>query len=336
MMRHDMSGQSSSQRVAVDPTAATSRKSRAALASIASNVTLIALKAIAGVLTGSVAILSDAIQSSMDLLASVITFVSVRHADAPPDAGHRYGHEKLEDLSAGMEALLLLAGALVIAAEAVHRLVSGGNVKQAGVGIAIVAIAAVTNAIVSTHLRRVGRATDSAALGADAAHLRTDALVSIGILGSLIVVKATGAQWVDPVVGVVVAAVIGLTGVRILLDSARRLVDETLPEEELAAISTVVDAFLGGHVIGYHDLRARHVGKHHQVDLHLQFTADTSLQEAHRLSHLLQDEIVADLPGTTVLIHLEPEDRVRADRFADPRPAPASHGQKPAVVDSSS
>ncbi len=299
------------------PVSVPSRKSRAALLSISSNAVLITLKAIAGVLTGSVAILSDAIQSSMDLLASVITFFSVRHADEPADASHRYGHEKLEDVSAGIEALLLLAGALVIAVEAVRRLLGGGKVDQVGVGIVIVAVAASANTLVSAYLMRVGKATASSALAADAAHLRTDAYVSLGILGSLVLVKLTGAQWIDPTVGIMVAALIGVTGVQILRASGGRLIDETLPDEELKAIIDVIESSLGGAVVGYHDLRARHVGAHHQVDLHLQFSEDTSLREAHRLSHVLQDAIVARLPGTTVLVHLEPEERVRPDRFAD-------------------
>ena len=311
------------------PVTLTSRKSNAALMSIASNAALVALKAVAGVVTGSVAILSDAIQSSMDLMASVITFVSVRKADAPADAGHRYGHEKVEDLSAGIEALLLLAGAAVIAVQAIRHLIEGGRVDQIGVGLVVIAIAAAANVVVSTHLGRVGRATASAALNADAAHLRTDALVSLGVLGSLIVVKITGAEWVDSAVGLVVAAAITFTGMRILVGSGRRLIDETLPEDELAAISDVVNGFLGGQVVGYHDLRARHAGNHHQVDLHLQFTEDTSLKEAHRLSHQLQDAIVEHLPGTSVLVHLEPDDRVRPDSFADPPDGPATHAASP-------
>jgi cation diffusion facilitator family transporter len=297
------------------PPTIASRKSRAAVVSIASNTALIVIKAVAGALTGSVAILSDAIQSSMDLLASLITFFSVRKADAPPDAGHRYGHEKLEDLSAGIEALLLLAGAAVIAVQAIRRLLDGGHVEQIGVGMAVIAIAAAVNVVVSAHLGRVARLTESAALVADAAHLRTDALVSLGVLGSLVVVRVTGAEWVDPTVGIAVAGAISFTGVRILVGSGRRLIDEALPEDELEALRAVVEGFLGGQVVGYHDLRARHAGNHHQVDLHLQFTADTSLEDAHALSHRLQDAIRAELPGTTALIHLEPEGSVRPDRF---------------------
>ena len=293
-------------------------KSRAAAVSIASNSCLIVLKVAAGLVTGSVGILSDGVHSLMDLIASLIAWASVRKADAPADASHRYGHEKLEDLAAGAQALLLLVGALFIAVEAIRRLINGGVVGSIGVGIAVTGVAAAVNLIVSTYLERTGRATGSTALHATAADLRTDAVVSLGVLVSLVVVKLTGAHWLDPMVGLVVAAAISRTGARILIDASRRLADEALPPDELAALQQVVASFVGNEVVGYHDLRARHVGSNHQVDLHLQFAAGTSLERAHYVSHQLQDAIVQRLPGTTVLVHLEPEDRVRPDRFEEP------------------
>jgi cation diffusion facilitator family transporter len=296
---------------------ATPVKSRAAGVSIVSNTCLIVLKVVAGLITGSVGLLSDAIHSLMDLIASAIALASVRKADEPADASHRYGHEKVEDLSASAQALLLLLGAGFIAIEAVRRLINGGGVKSVGIGMAVAGVAAVINLFISAYLSRIGGSTGSTALGANAADLRADALVSIGVLVALVIVDATGAKWVDPAVGLIVAAVISSTGVRILLGAGRRLVDEALPSDELAALQGVIEAFPGGEVVGYHDLRARHVGTHHQVDLHLQFAAGTSLERAHLISHELQDAIVARLPGTTVLVHLEPEDRVRPDRFGD-------------------
>jgi cation diffusion facilitator family transporter len=293
-------------------------KTRAATVSIVSNSFLITIKVAAGLLTGSVGILSDAIHSLMDLIASAVAFASVRKADEPADASHRYGHQKLEDLAAGAQAFLLLLGAAFVAFEAIRRLVNGGTVTSLGVGIAVVAVAAVTNLVVSAYLARAGRATGSAALGANAADLRTDAFVSLGVLVSLVAIKITGAHWIDPVVGLLVAVAISITGIRILLDSGRRLADETLPEQELGQIRDVIGSFLGEEVVGFHDLRARHVGTQHQVDFHLQFASGTSLERAHKVSHDLQEEIVRQLPGTTVLIHLEPEHRVREDRFGDP------------------
>ena len=304
--------------------AAHGMKSRAAVTGVCSNSCLIALKLTAGIITGSVGIISDAVHSLMDLIASVIALASVRKSDIPADASHRYGHEKLEDLAAGAQALLLLLGAAFIAVEAIRRLIDGGAVLRVGIGMIVAGVAAAVNLVVSTYLRRAGRATGSAALDANGVDLRTDAIVSIGVLVSLTLVHLTGAQWIDPAVGLMVAAAISTTGVRILNDATRRLADEALPPDELAALQEVVDGFISSEVVGVHDLRARHVGSHHQVDLHMQFADGTTLRRAHQLSHMLQDAIAGRLPGTTVLIHLEPEDRVRPDRFADEHPAPTS------------
>ena len=295
-------------------------KSRAAVVSIVSNSCLIAIKLAAGLITGSVGIISDAVHSAMDLIASVIALASVRKADAPPDASHRFGHEKVEDLSAGAQALLLLGGAAFIAVEAVRRLIDGGSVDKLGFGIAVAGGAAAINLVVSTYLSRAGRATGSTALHANAADLRTDAFVSIGVLISLVLVEITHLHWSDPVLGLLVAVAISATGVRILVDASRRLADEALPPDELTALKEVVDSFVSDEVVGLHDLRARHVGSHHQVDLHMQFADSVSLRRAHYLSHQLQDAVAQRLPGTTVLVHLEPEDRVRPDRFADEHP----------------
>ncbi|HEY6523438.1 MAG TPA: cation diffusion facilitator family transporter [Solirubrobacteraceae bacterium] len=293
-------------------------KTRAAAVSIVSNSCLIVLKVAAGLITGSVGILSDAVHSLMDLIASLIAWASVRKADEPADASHRYGHEKLEDLAAGAQALLLLFGAAFIAVEAIRRLVNGGEVARLGVGIAVAGAAAAVNLVISTYLQRASLATRSNALRANAADLRTDALVSLAVMVSLVAVKITGDTWMDPVVGLVVAAAITRTGVRILIEASRRLADEALPADELAALKEVLDAFVGDEVVGYHDLRARHVGNNHQVDVHLQFASGTSLERAHYVSHQLQDAIIEHLPGTTVLVHLEPVDRVRPDRFEQP------------------
>lgn len=317
---HDSHRDAGSSRSPMPSIDASPLKVRAAMVSVASNTILIALKVAAGILTGSVGVLSDAVHSLMDLIASTISLASVRKADAPADASHRYGHEKLEDLSAGAQALLLLFGAAFIAIEAVRRLIGGGRVQSIGIGIAVAAAAAAINAAVSTYLTRTGRSTESAALHATAADLRTDAIVSLGVMVSLALVRLTGARWIDPVVGLLVAAAISATGVRILTDAGRRLADEALPDDELAILQQVIDSFITGEVVGVHDVRARHVGSRHQVDLHMQFSDGTSLRRAHYLSHQLQDAIVGRLPETTVLVHLEPEDRVRPDRFGAPQP----------------
>jgi cation diffusion facilitator family transporter len=286
-------------------------KSRAAALSIASNSALILLKVVAGAITGSVAILSEAMHSSIDLIASIVAFISVRKADEPADADHRYGHEKIENLSAAIEGMLILVGSAVIAFEAIRHLVIGSEVQRLGVGIAVVGVSAVANLTVGGIVARRARATESAALEGDAAHLRTDALTSVGVLVGLALVQVTGADWIDPIVALIVAAAIVVSGVRILTRSSRVLVDEALPTDEQRAIGEAVRAFGPRGVAGYHKLRTRRAGARRYVDLHVQFRAGTTLEDAHAIAHELQDAIRGRVRGADVLIHLEPEGNVR-------------------------
>jgi len=286
-------------------------KLRTATLSIVSNSTLILLKVIAGTLTGSVAILTEAVHSSIDLIASVVAFFSVRKAGEPADETHRYGHEKLENLAAAIEGILILVGSAVIAFEAIRRLIRGGQLQLVGVGISVVGFSMAVNLVVSGVIARTARRTDSPALEGDAAHLRTDALTSAGVLVALALVQITGAQWLDPVVALIVAASIVTTGVRLLLRSSRVLVDEALPADEVGMIRKAIEEFAGRGVVGYHELRTRRAGSRRYVDLHVQFREGTSLESAHRTAHELQEEIGSRLGDADVLIHLEPEDRVR-------------------------
>jgi cation diffusion facilitator family transporter len=286
-------------------------KTRAASLSIASNCALIMLMVVDGAIPGSVAILSDAMHSSIDLIASIVAFISVRKADEPADADHRYGHEKIENLSAAIEGMLILVGSAVIAFEAIRHLVVGTEVQRLGVGIAVVGVSAVANLTVGGIVARRARTTESAALEGDAAHLRTDALTSVGVLVGLALVQVTGADWIDPIVALVVAAAIVVSGVRILTRSSRVLVDEALPADEQRAIGEAVRAFGPRGVAGYHKLRTRRAGARRYVDLHVQFRAGTTLEDAHAIAHELQDAIRARVRGADVLIHLEPEGNVR-------------------------
>jgi cation diffusion facilitator family transporter len=286
-------------------------KVRTAALSIASNSALILMKVIAGTLTGSIAILTEAVHSSIDLVASVVAFFSVRKAGEPADESHRYGHEKLENLAAAIEGILILVGSAVIVFEAIRRLLGHGHVRLLGFGIVVVAVSIVVNLAVSAVIARNARATDSPALAGDAAHLRTDALTSAGVLVALALVSLTGAQWIDPVVALCVAAAIVVTGVRLLSRSSRVLVDEALPSDEVDAIRSVIERHADRGVVGYHELRTRRAGSRRYVDVHVQFRSGTSLEDAHRTAHELQDQIEARLGDADVLIHLEPEDRVR-------------------------
>jgi cation diffusion facilitator family transporter len=286
-------------------------KASAALLSIASNTALIALKVVAGVLTGSVAIITEALHSSIDLVAAVVAVVSNRKGEAPPDPVHPVGHAKFENVAAAFEGVLILVGAGVVAFESSRRLAEGSDVQNLGIGIAIIALTIVVNLTVSSIIARRARETTSPALAGDAAHLTTDAATSVAVLVGLALVEATGATWLDPAVALLVAVAIVVAGIQLVTRSTRVLVDETLPSDELDAIRGEIVAFGPRGVAGFHRLRARRAGANRHIDMHVQFRAGMSLEEAHAIAHELQDAIAARLERTDVLNHLEPEDRVR-------------------------
>ncbi|MGH2968438.1 MAG: cation diffusion facilitator family transporter, partial [Solirubrobacteraceae bacterium] len=155
----------------------------------------------------------------------------------------------------------------------------------------------------------------------DAAHLRTDAYTSLGVLVGLALVQWTGQEWLDPVVALIIAAAIVITGLRLVGRSWRVLVDEALPADELSAIRQAIEEFAGREVVGYHQLRTRRAGARRYVDLHVQFRAGTTLEAAHATAHALQDRIASRLRRADVLIHLEPEAMMREDPIGDAAPA---------------
>jgi len=291
-------------------------KSGAAALSIASNALLIAIKLAAGAITGSIAILTEAIHSLIDLVASVVAFVSVRKADEPADADHPYGHEKVESLAATIEGLLILVGAGIIVYEATHRLVIGATVESLGVGIAVMGFSVLANLGVSAVLARQARAYESPALEGDAAHLRTDAMTSAGVLVGLGVVQITGDAAFDSITALIVAGAIVTAGLRIVRRSSGVLVDEALPGEEMDRIEAAIAAARTPEVAGYHKLRARRAGSRRYIDLHVQYRSGTSLERAHELAHAMRDEIESTISGAEVLIHVEPESSLQSPDHA--------------------
>ncbi|HET8638994.1 MAG TPA: cation diffusion facilitator family transporter [Solirubrobacterales bacterium] len=291
-------------------------KSGAAALSIASNSFLIAIKLVAGVITGSIAIITEAIHSLIDLVASVIAFVSVRKADEPADADHPYGHEKVESLAATIEGMLILIGAGIIIYEATRRLAIGAEIETVPLGLAVMAFSTVANFAVSAVLSRRASEHDSPALAGDAAHLRTDALTSLGVFIGLLAVQVTGAAAFDSITALIVAAVIVVTGLRIIWSSSGVLVDEALPAEEMDRIEAAIAAARTEEVAGYHKLRARQAGSRRYIDLHVQYRSGTSLERAHELAHRMRAEIEAAIHGAEVLIHAEPETSLRDPKRA--------------------
>jgi len=235
-------------------------KAGAATVSVVSNSLLVAAKIAAGAITGSIAIITEAMHSSIDLIASVVALVSVRKADEPPDPEHTYGHAKAENLAAAIEGMLILIGAGIIIFEATRRLATGAEVENLGVGIAVIAASAVANLGVSRYLRQRAREHRSPALEGDAAHLRADVLTSVGVLVGLGLVEITGIDAFDSIAALAVAAAIVFAGLRILTGSSRVLLDEAPPPEELDRIEAAIAAARPPEMVGYHKLRARRAG----------------------------------------------------------------------------
>jgi cation diffusion facilitator family transporter len=303
----------------------TRSKSGAAGLSIASNSLLIAIKIAAGAITGSIAMITEAIHSSIDLMASVVAFISVRKAAEPADADHPYGHEKVENLAAVIEGMLIVVGAGVIVFEASRRLVDPPDgIDVLGVGIAVAAFSMVANVGVSTFLYRRARELRSPALEGDAAHLRTDAMTSAGLLVGLGLVEVTGVVAFDSITALLIAVAIVAAGIRILSRSSRVLVDEAPPPEELDRIEDAIAAAREPEVAGYHKLRARRSGANRHIDLHLQFRSGTTLERAHEVAHKLRQAIEDAIPYSDVLIHVEPETSLSEDEDED---HPLRHGR---------
>ena len=277
------------------PDVAARRKRDAARWSLASNATLLALKVVVGAVTGSAGILAEAVNSAADLFGSVVAFLSIRVSDEPPDRIHAYGHGKIENLSGAATAALILVGGVFAIGEAIRHLLSPGPLPGLGWGIAVMAASAVLNVIVSRHLLRVGRETDSPALVADGHHLQTDVLTSAGVLLGLILVRETGLPWWDSVAALGVSLLILRVGVGLASEAMGTLADTALPPEEEQTLTAVLQAH--PEVLSFHKLRTRKSGSHRHVDVHVQIADTHTFVEAHRLTEDLEDELRAALPN---------------------------------------
>lgn len=278
----------------------------AALLSVASNTVLMIAKLIVGLVTGSVAVLSDAANSGGDLVASGIAFAGVRAAARPADHDHPYGHEKTENLAALIEGVLVLLAGAVVAVEAGRRLVDGSaGLVGVDLAVAVMVFSAVANLAVSARLRRVARRTGSPAIEADAAHLASDVWTSGGAAVGLVIVAATGWTRVDAVVGVAISLYVIWIGARLAWRAAQVLLDTALPPDEMQAIEVVLAGFSRDEDISFHALRGRRAGSKRHVDLHMVVPPDTTVRNGHAMSGRVKTAVRDALPNTEVLIHLE-------------------------------
>ncbi len=296
---------------------------RFAWLSIAAAVATIALKTVAWRLTGSVGLLSDALESLVNLAAAVMALLMLTLAVRPPDEEHAHGHTKAEYLASGFEGLLILVAALAIGVTAVARFLSPRPLEQVGFGLAVSVVASLVNLAVAQVLFRAARRYRSIALEADAHHLMTDVWTSAGVLVGVGLVALTGWERLDPVVALAVAAQIVWMGVRLVRRSATGLLDAALPPEEQASLRAVLDRHAGPE-IQFHAVRTRQAGTRRFVSLHVLVPGAWTVRCGHDLVEQVEADVRAALPGANVLTHLEAiEDPVSFEDQQLDRPPPA-------------
>jgi cation diffusion facilitator family transporter len=294
---------------------------RFAWLSIAAAVLTIALKGVAWWLTSSVGLLSDALESFVNLAAAMFTLYVLAVAARPPDEDHAYGYSKAQYFGSGFEGTLILVAAGLIAAAAVERLLHPQTLESVGLGLAVNAVAGVVNLAVARILLTAGRRHRSIALEADAHHLLTDVWTSGGVIVGVAAVAATGWLWLDPLLALAVAVNILWAGARLMRRSVLGLLDRALPEPDRRAIDTVLDGYRA-QGIEFHALRTRDAAGRSFVSMHVLVPGDWSVQRGHDAVEEIEEKIRAAVAGATVFTHLEPREDpasyrdVRLDRPA--------------------
>ena len=280
------------------------RKSHAALLSIGSNIALVALKLVVGLVSGSVGVLSEAIHSGIDLLAAGMAFVAIRTASKPADKDHAYGHGKFENLSGAIEAALIFLVAAFIAHEAFTRLIHPAAPPRVDWGLAVMLLSSILNFFVSRHLFKVAQETGSIALEADAHHLSTDVFTGMAIFVGLGLVRITGLALFDSLTALGVSILIVGIAWQVLQRSMSDLVDSSLPPEEIA----IIEAIIARHappILEHHDLKTRRSGANRHVEVHLTVPDDMTAREAHNVGESIEQAICKALPGAQVLTHMD-------------------------------
>ena len=278
---------------------------RFAWLSVAAALVTMALKGTAAWLTGSLGLLSDALESFVNLGAALIAVVSLKVAAREPDEKHPYGYTKAEYFSAAVEGALIVLAALAIVAVAVPRLIEPRPIARFDIGIVISLIAAAVNLGTALVLLRAGKRHDSIALEADGYHLLTDVWTSIGVVVGVGATVLTGWLALDPLIAIAVAAHIAWTGAKVLRRSLLALMDRALPEPDMERIREILEPYrVRG--LDYHALRTRRAGRLRLVDMHLLVPGAMTVSEAHRVADEIEDKIRVALPGSAVLTHLEP------------------------------
>jgi ferrous-iron efflux pump FieF len=276
----------------------------AAVASIGVATTLICAKLAIWIITGSVAVLGTLVDSGLDVIASIVTFISVRQAAQPPDRAHRYGHGKAEAIGALIQAGFVLGSAFFLANEALRRLISPQPIAQSGIGIAVLLFAILLTAVLISFQRFVVRRTGSIAIAADSLHYRSDLFMNLAVILAMLLVEATGWAVIDPMSGLGIVGLLLYSAVGVGRRALDMLMDRELPAESRARIRKLALGHPRAHNV--HDLRTRRAGSDVFIELHLELDGDLNLEPAHDITHEVEARIRAAFPEADILVHQEP------------------------------
>lgn len=279
---------------------------RIAAGSLAVSVAVLAIKFGAWLLTGSVALYSDALESIINVLTATAAIVAIRSAARPPDAEHPYGHDKAEYLSAIMVGTMIVIAGLAILWEAYSAIMAPKPIDAPWLGVAVNSVATAINAVWSAVLLRHGRRHRSAALVADGRHLLADVVTSVGVAIGVALVVLTGIDVLDPAIAMLVALHVLLSGWGVIRTNASGLLDESVPAAELARIRSAISSN-AGNAIEIHDLRTRHAGRTIFIDFHLVVPGSMSVEQSHEICDRLEAALQESFESAVVMIHVEPE-----------------------------
>ncbi len=280
------------------------RKQQVAKLAVAVGLLIFFIKLTAYLISGSVALLSDALESIVNIAASIMMLASIRVALMPADADHKYGHQRAENISCLVEGVLIVIAAILIIIASAGRLLDPQPFTSIGLAIMVSLAATSLNGGMSYLLIRSSRSNGSIALEGDAKHLLSDVISSIGVVAGLLLAELTGWYILDPLMALVVALLLVRMAYSVLAKTCHDLMDHSCPESE-AIIGKVLDEH--GGFLQYHDLKTRHVGENVYVEMHLCVPAKTTMAEAHELTESIEAAIRMKVPGAVVSIHMETE-----------------------------
>lgn len=281
------------------------RRVRVSLLSIISNTFLIILKVVAGLLSGSVSIISEAIHSGMDLIAAAVAFFSVRESAKPADKDHPFGHGKIENISGAIEGLLIFVAAAMIIIEAIKKLSEPAEIEQVAIAVIVMMVSAFVNFIVSRKLYKVAKEEDSMALEADALHLKTDVYTAFGVGIGILLIKLTGLAVLDSIVAILVALLIIKEAYELIKSAFNFLLDSKLSDNEELDIKKVIEGY-SNQFIDYHKLKTTKSGNRKHIDFHITVQPDMTVKEAHQLIGNIKKDMSNTIKNTRVSVHIDP------------------------------